>query len=150
MEYYSDKNELLEHLKKAMVELIDNTLGSDMEWRLDNFEEVKRKVEEIEDTTGMINFFMEVYDYVRSLEDSDEWVEEFQEFGHEELDVRFCEKCGSMFCAGFYFPSFMYEREGVYEYMCEDCFEALPTETKEAWDEFYSDDGDDCYSEWGI
>lgn len=150
MKYYSDKNELLKHLKKAMVKLIDNTLGSDMEWRLDNFEEVKRKVEEIEDTTGMINFFMEVYDYVRSLEDSDEWVEEFQEFGHEELDVRFCEKCGSMFCAGFYFPSFMYEKEGVCEYMCEDCFEALPTETKEAWDEFYSDDGDDCYSEWGI
>ena len=58
MKYYSDKNELLEHLKKAMVELIDNTLGSDMEWRLDNFEEVKRKVDEIEDTTGMINCFV--------------------------------------------------------------------------------------------
>ena len=43
MKYYSDKNELLKHLKKAMVELIDNTLGSDMEWRLDNFEEAKRK-----------------------------------------------------------------------------------------------------------
>ena len=130
MEYYNNKNKLLNHLKKAVVELIDNTLCCDMEWKLDNFEEAKKKVEEIEDTTEMINFFMEVYDYVRSLEDSDEWVEEFQEFGHEELDVRFCEKCGSMFCAGFYFPSFMYEMEGVYEYMCEDCFEALPTETK--------------------
>lgn len=147
---HSDKNNQLQHLKKAMVELIDNTLGSDMVWRLDNFEEVKRKVEEVEDTTGMINFFSEVYDYVYSLEDSEEWVEEFQEFGHDELDVRFCEKCGSMFCAGYYFPNFMYEREGVCEYMCEDCFEALPTEVKEAWEEFYSDDGEDCYSEWGI
>ena len=45
MKYYSDKNELLEHLKKAMVELIDNTLCCDMEWRLDNFEEAKREVE---------------------------------------------------------------------------------------------------------
>ena len=150
MEYYSDKNELLEHLKKAMVELIDNTLCYDMEWKLDNFEEVKKKVEEIEDTTGMINFFSEVYDYVYSLEDSDEWVEDFQEFGHDELEVRFCEKCGCMFCSGYYFPNFMYEKEGVCEYMCEDCFEALPTETKEAWEEFYSDDGEDCYSEWGI
>ena len=148
--YYDEKNKQLQHLKEGMIKLIDNTLGYDMEWRLDNFEEAKRKVEEIEDTTGMINFFMEAYDYVRSLEDSDEWIEEFQEFGHDELEVRFCEKCGCMFCAGFYFPSFMYEREGVCEYMCEDCFEALPTETKEAWDEFYSDDGDDCYSEWGI
>ena len=81
MEFFSDKNELLNHLKKAMVELIDNTLGSDMEWRLDNFEEVKRKVEEVKDTTGMINFFSEIYDYVYSLEDGDEWVEDFQEFG---------------------------------------------------------------------
>ena len=32
----------------------------------------------------------------------------------------------------------------------EDCFEALPTEVKEAWEEFYSDDGEDYYSEWGI
>lgn len=150
IDYQSDKNNQLQHLKKAMVELIDNTLGSDMEWRLDNFEEVKRKVEEIKDTTEMICFFDEIYDYVYSLEDSEEWVEEFQEFGHDELDVRFCEKCGSMFCAGYYFPNFMYEREGVCEYMCEDCFESLPTEVKEAWDEFYSDDGEDCYSEWGI
>ena len=150
MKYYSDKNELLKHLKKAMVELIDNTLCYDVEWKLDNFEEVKRKVEEIEDIPGMIGFFNKTYEYVFSLEDNEELIEEFQEFGHEELDVRFCEKCGSLFYAGFYFPSFMYEREGVCEYMCEDCFEALPTETKEAWDEFYTDDGDDCYSEWGI
>ena len=150
MDFHSDKNNQLQHLKKAMVELIDNTLGSDMEWRLDNFEEVKRKVEGIKDTTGMINFFDEIYDYVYSLEDSEEWVEEFQEFGHDELDVRFCEKCGSMFCAGYYFPNFMYEREGVCEYMCEDCFESLPKEVKDAWEEFYSDDGEDCYSEWGI
>lgn len=150
MNYRSDRNNQLQHLKKAMVELIDNTLGNDMEWRLENFEEVKRKVEEIKDTTGMINFFSEIYDYVYSLEDSDEWVEEFQEFGHDELDVRFCEKCGSMFCAGYYFPNFMYEREGVCEYMCEDCFEALPKEVKDEWEEFYSDDGEDCYSEWGI
>lgn len=67
MEYYSDKNELLEHLKKAMVELIDNTLGNDMEWRLDNFEEAKREVEGIEDIPGMIGFFNKTYDYVRSL-----------------------------------------------------------------------------------
>ncbi|MDY4577208.1 MAG: hypothetical protein SO471_04325 [Anaerobutyricum hallii] len=150
MDFYIDKNNQLQYLKKGMMELIDNTLGYDMEWRLDNLEEAKRKIEEIEDTTGMINFFSEVYDYVYSLEDSDEWVEDFQEFGHDELDVRFCEKCGSMFCAGYYFPNFMYEKEGVCEYMCEDCFEALPTETKEAWDEFYSDDGEDYYSEWGI
>ena len=150
MKYYSDKNELLEHLKKAMVELIDNTLCCDMEWRLDNFEEAKREVEGIEDIPGMIGFFNKTYEYVWSLEDNEELVEEFQEFGHEELDVRFCEKCGSLFYAGYYFPSFQYEREGVCEYMCADCFEALPTETKEAWKEFYSDDGDDCYSEWGI
>ena len=60
MEYYSDKNELLEQLKKAMVELIDNTLCYNMEWKLDNFEEVKRTVEEIEDTTGTIKFLREI------------------------------------------------------------------------------------------
>lgn len=148
MEYYSDKKDLLEHLKKVMVELIDNTLGHDMEWRLDNFEEVKRKVEEIEDTTGMINFFSEVYDYVYSLEDSDEWVEDFQEFGHDELDVRFCEKCGCMMVQGFYFPTFSIGWDGVEEYMCEECFDKLPQQTKDDWEDFYTPDGEDCWTQW--
>ena len=128
MDFYSDKNELLNHLKKAMVELIDNTLCSDMEWRLDNFEEAKREVEEIEDIPGMIAFFNKTYEYVWSLEDNEEFIEEFQEFGHEELDVRFCEKCGSLFYAGYYFPTF-----------CPDGYEETPTYMC-----------DDCYSEWGI
>ena len=149
MDFYSDKNNQLQHLKKGMVELIDNTLCYDMEWKLDNFEEVKKKVEEIEDTTGMINFFSEVYDYVYSLEDSDEWVEQFQVFGHDELEVRFCEKCGCMMVQGFYFPSFCPDGyEETPTYMCDDCYEKMPQDFKEKWHDYYTDEGEDCWTQW--
>ena len=150
MEYYSDKNEQMKHLRKGFIDLLDNTLCYDFDWKADYFEQAKEEIEEAKNIHELRDLFEEFYNYIRSVGDDDDWMEQFQEFGHDELDVRFCEKCGNMFCAGYYFPNFMYEREDVCEYMCEDCFESLPTETKEAWDEFYSDDGEDYYSEWGI
>ena len=140
----------LKELKTKLFNLIDKTLGSDMEWRLENLDDVKDLIDHANDEKRLSQIFAESYNYAREQEEEEEVIKEFQEFGHDELDVRFCEKCGSMFCAGYYFPNFMYEREGVCEYMCEDCFESLPKEVKDAWEEFYSDDGEDCYSEWGI
>lgn len=150
MEFFSDKNEQMEHLRKGFIELLDNTLCYDFDWKADYFEQAKKEIEEAKNIHELRDLFEEFYNYVRSVGDDDDWMEQFQEFGHDELEVRFCEKCGCMMVQGFYFPNFMYVRECVCEYMCEDCFEALPTETKKAWEEFYSDDGEDCYSEWGI
>ena len=150
MEFFSDKNEQMKHLRKGFIELLDNTLCYDFDWKADYFEQAKEEIEEAKSISELRDLFEEFYNYVRNIGDDEDWMEQFQEFGHDELEVRFCEKCGCMFCSGYYFPNFMYEKEGVCEYMCEDCFESLPTETKEAWDEFYSDDGEDYYSEWGI
>ena len=89
MDFYSDKNQSLKNLKNAMVKLIDNTLCYDMEWKIDNFDEAKKEIESIKNTLEMIGFFNKVYNYVLSLEDNEEWIEAFQKFGKEELNIQF-------------------------------------------------------------
>lgn len=120
MEYYSDKNNLLQHLKKGMMELIDNTLCYDFDWKADYFEQAKEEIEEAENIHKLRYLFEVFYNYVRSVEDDEDWIEQFQEFGHDELEVRLCEKCGCMMVQGF----------------------------KEKWHDYYTDDGEDCWTQW--
>ena len=76
-------------------------------------------------------------------------MEQFQEFGHDELEVRFCDKCGCMMVQGFYFPSFCPDGyEETPTYMCDDCYEKMPQDFKEKWHDYYTDDGEDCWTQW--
>ena len=148
MEFFSDKNEQMKHLRKGFIELLDNTLCYDFDWKADYFEQAKEEIEEAKNIHELIDLFEEFYNYVRSVGDDDDWMEQFQEFGHDELEVRFCEKCGCMMVQGFYFPTFSIGWDGVEEYMCEDCFDKLPQQTKDDWEDFYTPDGEDCWTQW--
>ena len=148
MEFFSDKNEQMKHLRKGFIELLDNTLCYDFDWKADYFEQAKEEIEEAKSISELRDLFEEFYNYVRSVGDDDDWMEQFQEFGHYELEVRFCEKCGCMMEQGFYFPTFSIGWDDVEEYMCEDCFDKLPQQTKDDWEDFYTPDGEDCWTQW--
>ena len=149
MEFFSDKNEQMKHLRKGFIELLDNTLCYDFDWKADYFEQAKEEIEEAKNIHELIDLFEEFYNYVRSVGDDDDWMEQFQEFGHEELDVRFCDKCGCMMVQGFYFPTFCPDGyEETPTYMCDDCYEKMPQDFKEKWHDYYTDEGEDCWTQW--
>ena len=151
MNYHSDKNNQLQHLKKAMVELIDNTLGNDMVWRLENLDDVKDLIDNAKDEKRLSQIFVEAYNYAREQEEEEEVIQEFQEFGTYELDLRFCEEGGKVMGGGYYFPSFESEYlEHTPEYMCVECFDKKPEAFKDEWRTYWDEDCEDCFTEWGI
>lgn len=149
MEFFSDKNEQMKHLRKGFIELLDNTLCYDFDWKADYFEQAKEEIEEAKSISELRDLFEEFYNYVRSVGDDDDWMEQFQEFGHYELEVRFCDKCGCMMVQGFYFPTFCPDGyEETPTYMCDDCYEKMPQDFKKKWHDYYTDDGEDCWTQW--
>ena len=149
MEFFSDKNEQMEYLRKGLIELLDNTLCYDFDWKADYFEQAKEEIEEAKNIHELRDLFEEFYNYVRNIGDDEDWMEQFHEFGYDELDVRFCEECGCMMVQGFYFPTFCpYGYEEIPTYMCDDCYEKMPQDFKKKWHDYYTDDGDDCWTQW--
>ena len=66
----------------------------------------------------------------------------------QDLGYRICGHCGEAYVDGFYFPTFSVEGHHIEEYVCEECFEKYPQEVKDAWDEYYDSEGDDCWTQW--
>ena len=141
----------LREIKAKLINLIDTTLGRDVAWRMDNLDDVKDLINHAKDERRVSQIFVESYNYAREQEEEEEVIQEFQEFGTCELDLRFCEECGKVMGEGYYFPSFESEYlEHTPEYMCVECFNKKPEAFKDEWRTYWDEDVEDCYSEWGI
>ena len=149
--YIFKRMQHLREIKAKLINLIDTTLGRDVAWRMDNLDDVKDLIEHAKDEKRLSQIFAEAYNYAREQEEEEEVIQEFQEFGTYELDLRFCEECGKVMGAGYYFPSFESEHlEHTPEYMCVECFNKKPEAFKDEWRTYWDEDCEDCYSEWGI
>ena len=150
--YTLKKVQHLRELKTKLFNLIDKTLGDDMEWRLENLDDVKDLIDHANDEKRLSQIFTEAYNYAREQEEKDEeLIEAFKEFGTCELDLRFCDECGKVTGAGYYFPFFESEHlEHTPEYMCVECFDKKPEAFKDEWRTYWDEDCEDCFTEWGI